>query len=66
VVEQQAACELYDATNFGLCYLNHHFAKAGIWDDYQHHGKGCNILLSDGHVKFIKGYNFITNSGIHE
>ena len=39
--------------------------RDGIWDDYQRHGKGCNMLLSDGHVKFIKGYDFFTNSGTH-
>jgi len=40
--------------------------RDAILDDYQRHGKGCNILLSDGHVKFIKGYDFFSNSGIHQ
>ena len=34
-------------------------------DDYERHGKGCNLLLSDGHVKFIKGYNYATGAGTH-
>ena len=32
-------------------------------DDYERHGKGCNLLLSDGHVKFIKGYDYSTGTG---
>lgn len=39
--------------------------RNGIDDDYERHGKGCNVLLSDGHVKFIKGYDFATGGGIH-
>ncbi|HEY3414661.1 MAG TPA: prepilin-type N-terminal cleavage/methylation domain-containing protein [Armatimonadota bacterium] len=37
----------------------------GVDDDYERHGKGCNVLLSDGHVKFIKGYNYATGAGTH-
>lgn len=34
-------------------------------DDYERHGKGCNMLMSDAHVKFIKGYNYATGEGTH-
>lgn len=37
--------------------------RNGVDDDYERHGKGCNVLLSDGHVKFIKGYNYATGAG---
>jgi len=36
----------------------------GIFDCYQRHIKGCNILCSDGSVVFVKGYVFQTGAGI--
>ena len=36
----------------------------GVDDDYERHGKGCNLLLSDGHVKFVKAYNNASGAGI--
>jgi len=34
--------------------------KNGIDDDYERHGRGAKILLSDAHVKFVKAYTWST------
>jgi len=35
--------------------------KNGIPDYYEWHGKGCNILYGDSHVKWMNGYDFNNN-----
>ncbi len=36
----------------------------GVQDCYERHGRGCNILLSDGSVRWVNGYDFDTGEGV--
>jgi len=35
----------------------------GIYDTYELHRGGCNLLLVDSHVRFVKGYDFFKGTG---
>lgn len=55
--------KIYILDEFTVVDPNTDSDNNGVRDCYERHGRGSNILLSDGSVYWVKGYDFDTGGG---